>query len=135
MYFRSSGIWPVVAMAVLHGVTNAQTISPGGIVNAAGFQAPVAPGSVIAIFGTSLSSSSTGAAALPLPTALAGTSLLVNGRIAVPLFYVSPGQINVVAPNVQPGLVNVTVTNSQGTSAAFPATAQASQPLISLSGI
>jgi uncharacterized protein (TIGR03437 family) len=98
MYIRSFRIWPLAALAAFHGVTCAQTISPGGIVNAAGFQAPVAPGSVISIFGTNLSSASAGATAIPLPTTLGGASLRVNGTIAVPLFYVSPGQINAQLP-------------------------------------
>src|SRR5207248_276371 len=54
-------------------------------------------------------------------------SVSIGGQPAY-VYFVSPGQINVVVPNVQPGLVNVTVTNFQGASAAFPATAQAAQP-------
>jgi uncharacterized protein (TIGR03437 family) len=51
----------------------------------------------------------------------------VGGQPAY-VYFVSPGQINVVAPNVAPGPVNVTVANSSGTSAPFSATAQAGQP-------
>jgi uncharacterized protein (TIGR03437 family) len=124
MHIRSFRIWPLLAMAVLQTVTYAQTISPGGIVNAAGFQAPVAPGSVIAIFGTNLAASSTGAEALPLPTTLAGTSLLVNGRIAAPLFYVSPGQINAQLPYETP-VGSATLTVNGAASTAFTVAASA----------
>jgi uncharacterized protein (TIGR03437 family) len=62
-----------------------------------------------------------------LPTTLDGVSVSVGSQPAY-VAYVSPGQINVVAPNVQPGPVSVTVTNAQGTSAAFSTTAQTYQP-------
>jgi uncharacterized protein (TIGR03437 family) len=123
MNFRSLRFF-LAAIGVLHAVTYAQTVSPGGIVNAAGFQAPVAPGSVISIFGTSLAASSTGAPGLPLPTTLLGTSLLVNGRIAVPLFYVSPGQINAQLPYETPvGSATLTVNGSAPVSFAVAASA------------
>jgi len=126
--FRSG---PLLGIAVLHSIACAQTISPGGIVNAAGFQAPVAPGSVISIFGTSLSSGSAGAAAVPLPTTLAGTSVLVNGRIPVPLFYVSPGQINAQLPYETPvGSATLTINGS----APMPFTVAASAPGILVYG-
>ena len=113
MRCKAHSILPLLAIAAFPGGTSAQTVSPGGIVNAAGFQAPVAPGSVIAIFGTNLASSSTAAATLPLPTTLGGTSLLVNGRIPVPLFYVSPGQINAQLPYETPvGTATLTVNGS-----------------------
>jgi uncharacterized protein (TIGR03437 family) len=113
MYFKAFWIRLLLAAVTLPFGTCAQTISPGGIVNAAGFQGPVAPGSVIAIFGTNLAPAPASAAALPLPTTLGGASLLVNGRIAVPLFYVSPGQINAQLPCETPlGPATLTVNGS-----------------------
>lgn len=90
-----------------------QTVSPGGIVNAAGFQTPVAPGSVIAIFGTNLAGTSASASTLPLPTTLAGVSVLINGQLTAPLFYVSAGQINAQLPYETPvGPATLTINGS-----------------------
>jgi len=58
---------------------------------------PIAPGTVAAIYGSNLAASTTAATALPLPTTLGGTQVLVGG-IAAPLFFVSPGQINAQIP-------------------------------------
>jgi hypothetical protein len=51
---RRTNLQLLPAIAAFYAGAYAQTVSPGGIVNVAGFQAPVAPGSVIAIFGTNL---------------------------------------------------------------------------------
>ena len=76
----------------------AQTVTPGGIVNAASFQAPVAPGSLISIFGSNLAATTLAASTAPYPTNLGGVSVLVNGTLAAPLFAVSPGQVNAQLP-------------------------------------
>ena len=78
----------------------APTLFDGGIVNGSSFArapAPVAVGSIVAIFGSGLSTATAGAATIPLPTTLAGAQVLMNGRPA-PLFAVSPGQINAQVP-------------------------------------
>jgi uncharacterized protein (TIGR03437 family) len=62
-----------------------------------------------------------------LPTKLDEVSVSIGGQAAY-VYFVSPGQINAVAPGVQPGPVIVTVTTAQGTSAPFTATAQTYQP-------
>jgi uncharacterized protein (TIGR03437 family) len=72
-------------------------ISSGGIVNGASFTAPVSPGSIISIFGTNLTPSTAGSNGAPLPTSLAGVSVEVNGA-PVPLYVVTPGQINAQLP-------------------------------------
>ncbi len=76
-------------------------IFAGGIVSAASFvPAPnntAAPGALISIFGENLATATTSASMLPLPTALSGTSVTVNGVLA-PLIFVSPGQINAQVP-------------------------------------
>ncbi|MDP2999222.1 MAG: hypothetical protein Q8N47_17170 [Bryobacterales bacterium] len=75
----------------------------GGVVSAATLRPPdqpgggVALGSIATVFGASLAAQTAQAASVPLPRELAGTSVLVNGA-AVPLFYVSPGQINFQVP-------------------------------------
>jgi len=74
-------------------------VYPGGVVHAASFApaAPLAPGSIISVFGANLAPSPAGASTLPLPKTLAGASLQVGGYEA-PLFYSSGGQINAQLP-------------------------------------
>ena len=118
MHTRRFPIPAFLAIAAFHAGAYAQTVSPGGIVNAAGFQAPVAPGSVIAIFGTNLAASTLPAPSLPVPTTLGGATVLVNGKLSAPLFYVSPGQINAQLPyETPPGAATLTVNG--GTPASF----------------
>jgi uncharacterized protein (TIGR03437 family) len=75
-------------------------IFANGVGNSASFQPvyTISPGSAISIFGAGLSAGST-AAADPRdpPYRLAGTTVKVSGR-AIPLFFVSPGQINAYLP-------------------------------------
>jgi uncharacterized protein (TIGR03437 family) len=58
--------------------------------------APLAPGTIVAIYGTALAPGPMTAAG-PLPTALGGTSVVIGGELA-PLFYVSGSQINAQLP-------------------------------------
>ncbi len=99
--------------------------------NGASFQNGFAPGSWMTIKGVNLSGvTDTWANSIvngQLPTTLDGVSVSIGGQLAY-IYYVSASQINVVVPNIQPGLVSVTVMTSGGTSAPFPATAQAYQP-------
>ena len=70
------------------------------MVNTASYAAgqPVAPGSIISVFGERLAGSTPqGASALPLPTRLALAGLNLGGR-DLPLFYASAGQINAQVP-------------------------------------
>ncbi len=104
--------------------------------NGASFQNGFAANSWMTIKGTNLASvaSDTWANSIvngQLPTTLDGVSVSVGGQPAY-VYFVSPEQINVVAPNLAPGPMNVTVTNSLGTSAPFSATAQADQPALFL---
>jgi adhesin/invasin len=72
-------------------------IGQNGIVDGAGFASTISAGGIASLFGTNLAASTASAAAVPLPTILAGTQVLVNG-VAAPLFYVSPKQINFQMP-------------------------------------
>ena len=77
----------------------------------------VAQGSIISIFGSNLATAIGGAVALPLPTNISGTRVLIGGQ-AVPLFFVSAGQINAQVPWGAPtGTVELTVETPQGTGA------------------
>jgi uncharacterized protein (TIGR03437 family) len=74
-------------------------ISDGGVVNAASFAAgqSVVPGSIVSVFGTTLSGSTAIAQTTPLPTMLASSSFTF-GNLSAPLFFVSPGQANLQVP-------------------------------------
>lgn len=65
--------------------------------NGASFQQGFAPGSVLSLFGSELSPLTQGASSTPLPLSISGVEVLVNG-VAAPLYYVSPGQLNVQIP-------------------------------------
>src|SRR5262249_8956917 len=72
--------------------------SPKAIVNAASLTAgPVAPGSLISIFGSNLADATEFASATWLPRSLGGATLSIN-RVAAPLLFVSPSQINAQVP-------------------------------------
>ncbi|MGO9095481.1 MAG: choice-of-anchor tandem repeat GloVer-containing protein [Bryobacteraceae bacterium] len=109
----------------------------GGVVSGASFQPGVAPNSWITIFGTNLSSiTDTWANAIVngnLPTSLDDVRVSVGGEPAY-ISYISPTQINALAPDVGTGTVPVTVTNSIGTSSAVTAAVQTAQPAFFLWG-
>jgi uncharacterized protein (TIGR03437 family) len=79
------------------------SIFSGGIIHGASFRPPpLAPGSIISIFGENQASGSGGAPALPLPELLAGARVRAGG-VFLPLFFSSPGQVNAGLPyNLDP---------------------------------
>lgn len=82
-------------------------------------RAGLAAEAIAAAFGSSLATSIQAAAALPLPTALAGTTVkvrdLLGTEIYAPLLFVSPEQVNFqMPPGLIPGPVTVTVVNGVG---------------------
>jgi uncharacterized protein (TIGR03437 family) len=84
----------------------------GGVANAASYQQAYAPGMLIAVFGAAMGDFVQAAGALPLPQYMAGFEAYVNGNPA-PLWYVSPGQVNIQIPYEVPtsGTVTLTVGN------------------------
>lgn len=104
---------------VAAGTGVAAAISPGGIVNAAtSASAPVSPGSLVSLYGANLGSGVFNAATTPLATTLGGTTVTVN-EVAVPLVYVSAGQINFQLPyEVLTGTASAAVTAGCGASTA-----------------
>ena len=70
--------------------------NPKGTVNLGSYQTAIAPNSLVSIFGQNLASSAV-ATSTPLPLILGGTCVTLN-NIALPLFMVSPGQINAQVP-------------------------------------
>jgi|GEM_PF-5896477 len=82
------------------------------VTNGASFDAPLAPGTVISIFGTGLGGSIDVANVIPLPRRLGSTT--VTARCAgaasgfeLPLYYVSPVQINAQLPSECSGLEGI----------------------------
>ncbi len=74
-------------------------LAPGGVLNNLTFQkgAPLAPGTVAAVFGERLAAAAESVPAVPLPTSFRGVELLIGGLNA-PLFYVSDSQLTVQIP-------------------------------------
>jgi uncharacterized protein (TIGR03437 family) len=100
-------------------------------VNGASFQSGVVANSWVTIQGTGLAPKtddwSNSIVNGALPTSLDGVSVSMGGKPAY-IYYVSPGQINVLTPDVSPGPVTVTVTTAVGTSSTFATTASAFGP-------
>jgi mannan endo-1,4-beta-mannosidase len=76
---------------------------PLAAVNAASYStAMLAPDSIAGLFGVEMARATQIAASLPLPTALAGSQVVVRDALGVarpaPLFFVSPTQINLLVP-------------------------------------
>ena len=84
-----------------------------GLANAASFQQTYAPGMILSIFGSNLADSRTMASSVPLPFSLAGVTVTIAG-VSAPLYYASPGQLNVQIPFETPlnQLATVVVNNN-----------------------
>ena len=93
----AAGLGQVVFTAT--GIAAASGISLTSIANAASLTQSFAPGMLMSVFGTGLSTGSPQiVTAAPLPvTSASGTSVTING-IAAPLLYVSATQINLQIP-------------------------------------
>lgn len=84
--------------------------------SASGVSGGTPPGSLFSVYGVSLAPTPVSATQVPLPQSLVTVGVTVNGE-AVPLFYVSPGQINAQMPwDTQPGVANVAITGAYGNS-------------------
>jgi uncharacterized protein (TIGR03437 family) len=111
----------------------APAIAAAGVVNAASFTPGIQAGCWVAIFGQNLASAARSLTTSDLvngslPASLGGVAVSVDNRPAF-VYYVSPGQVNVLAPaDANVGPVQVVVSNAGGTSAAVQATLQAAAP-------
>lgn len=89
------------AIEIAGGVTQgeAPAINPGAVLHIFDphVGAPLAPGTVVQIYGDRLAPSAAAASTIPLPTSLNGVSLIVGG-LPAPLYYVGPGQIDAQLP-------------------------------------
>ena len=93
-------------------------LNPLGVLNGASFAPttyPISAGSIVSLFGSGMApaGTSTTAAATPLPIALSGVSVTINGMPA-PLFFVSPLQINAQVPFATVGTSAVIVVTNGG---------------------
>ncbi len=112
-------------------------ISTGGVLsswNPVAVATPVAPGSLLSIYGTGLASTTTIATTLPLATNAGGTTVTINGILA-PILYASPTQLNVQVPYEIPvGTAQVAVQNGCGKSAPASIQVASAYPYILQSG-
>ena len=109
---------------VIGSGTSQVTVNTGGAVSNASYAGPISAGSLISIFGTNFSTTTSSGFSIPLPTSYNGTSVAING-IPSPLLFVSPGQINAQVPFETasgPGNVVVTAGGSSGSTFATIAT-------------
>ncbi|MBI2689972.1 MAG: SMP-30/gluconolactonase/LRE family protein [Acidobacteria bacterium] len=81
------------------GAASAPLLSAGGVLHAASFEAgvPIAPGSLVTLYGSQLSDGAAQSAALPFPTEVNGTEVRLGDR-PLPLLYTSSGQLNAQIP-------------------------------------
>lgn len=89
-------------------------IAPSGVSNAAGAmpQAGVAPGSVASIYGASLAAATAVGPVTPMVQTLAGVTAHI-GNTLLPLYFVSPTQINMqIPPGLALGAQTITVSSA-----------------------
>jgi uncharacterized protein (TIGR03437 family) len=97
--------------------------NPSGVVNAASYLPMVAAGSIASVFGSNLASGEAMANALPLPTTLGSSSFEIGGQVT-PLFFASPGQINLQIPWTLAGQSQAMLTATVGAPGATSSTQQ-----------
>ncbi len=104
------------------------SVNDGGIVNNASYTltaSPIAPGTIVAIFGSNLTDGST--VLSPdvidnrLTTALAGAQVTVDG-VPVPLFYATPFQLGVQIPTELTGVASAQIQVTVGGESSTPRT-------------
>lgn len=98
-------------VAATFTVTATTAVWEGGVVSAAAPAAgqAAAAGQILSVFGTNLAGTTAAATSLPLPVEL-GSVRVQMGGLAARLLYVSPGQINLVAPSGLAGLAGSVTT-------------------------
>ncbi len=108
--------WLGAFVCVLGVGAQVPQINSGGVVNGASFApgAPVAPGSIVSVFGIDLASSTAFAGATPLPTTLGGATMQFNAVQAVPKFFTSPAQVNLQIPWELSGMAQASLTDTVG---------------------
>lgn len=120
-------VWMTLAIAVTVSLARAQApvVNAGGVVNNGSYSAQgVAPGSIVAIFGTNLASKLAITDTIPLSTTLDTVSSVTFNGVKAPLYFVGPTQIDAALPweslasGATSGTVDIVVTTNTGSSAA-----------------
>ncbi len=116
------------------GVPALPSIFPDGVISASEFggYSSIAPGSWVEIYGANLAAVTGGWTAADFigntaPTILNGVSVTIGGQPAF-VGYTSPGQVNVLAPNVPAGTQQLVLTNSAGSTQAYSVSVSVIQP-------
>lgn len=113
----ANGDGTVYKLTLAAASSQAPTIASGGIVPVDGTTGTIEPGEWVSIYGTNLASA-TATWNGDFPVSLGGTGVTINGKQAY-LWYVSPGQINLQAPDdTATGTVAVVVATSAGSATA-----------------
>ncbi len=119
--------WGIQAGSGGQGSGTAAAPSLTTLGNAASSNQQYAPGMILTIRGSRLSSTTQVGAGASLPVQMAGVSVTING-VPAPLLFVSPGQLDVQIPYETPVNTSVVLTvsnNGQTASASFTAAASA----------
>jgi uncharacterized protein (TIGR03437 family) len=114
-----------VPVAFLAGVSGGANIT--GAQNAASFQQAFAPGMLMGLYGTNLANTTQSAKSLPLPLSLDGVSAMVNG-VPAPIWFVSPGQINLQIPYEAALGAALVIVNNNGQVGSYPIEVTAAAP-------
>jgi uncharacterized protein (TIGR03437 family) len=123
----SDAIPQAINVPVTFVVGTSQSTAITAIANGASYAQAFAPGMLLTVFGTQLSPVTLSAGVLPLPLELSGVSATVNG-VSAPLYYVSPGQLNVQVPYETGTGLAVLGVNNNGQVASFPFTVAPAAP-------
>jgi uncharacterized protein (TIGR03437 family) len=96
--------------------TSAPVLTPNGTLHifTPEVGAPLAPGTIVQIYGSGLARQTLPNTTVPLATSLAGTSVTIGG-LQAPLFFVSAGQVNAQIPSeLTPGQPYQVIVNNNG---------------------
>jgi uncharacterized protein (TIGR03437 family) len=109
----SSSVTASVTVSVSGTSTSNGTPVIHGVANGASFQHVYSPGMTLSVFGSELAPSIASASSVPLPVSTSGVAVTVN-NVAAPLYYVSPGQLNIQIPyeTAVNGLATLRVNNN-----------------------
>ena len=133
----SAFAWLSAGVNPLPTMPSGSTAAVSSVVNGASFGGVISPGSWVTVSGKNLANTAPAGQVWSgsdfnsnlLPTALQGTSVWINGR-AASVEFISPGQVNVQAPDDSyQGLVPVQVLSPSGV-ASGTATLQATAPAL-----
>jgi uncharacterized protein (TIGR03437 family) len=94
-------------------LTGLPSLADNSTVNSASLATTIAPGAIVTISGANFANSSLSASSVPLPIVLGDTGVNFNGT-AIPLFFVSNGEILAQAPFDLPAGVAVSIQVRRG---------------------